>query len=359
MATDRDERPARRARGAAAGEAAREELSEILKCAAEDEVGDYLMGAQHFAAANAAHLPEWHPVHAAAVTRGDGVDILFQVCECYKVGNETICSSVLLTDRFLARACGFNQDHPAFLDVARLARDAPLLSLACFLIMCKFRERVCPLLIDLELLCEGRWSAQDVSSAEDTVLLAVNWDLRCVTAVEIANKVMEGASAPLRAHITQQVECLVEVAYYSRQMLRFPASSVAVAAILHAAERLNVPDDGFDFIPGWVRSASDDEALAVLSTCFAAVHGETVGAPPGAEAAAPLHPGFPADAMSEVPSCPMDLDGSIAEEEHVSPTNVADAAPNLFDAESPIVKASASGAGGPVLGDGVPRDEGL
>mmetsp|Transcript_39315 Transcript_39315/g.76962 ORF Transcript_39315/g.76962 Transcript_39315/m.76962 type:complete len:367 (+) Transcript_39315:478-1578(+) len=356
MDHQREGKDAKRARRMASG--ASSELSEMVKCAREDEAGDYLTASARLVeefAREGRTLHQWHPSRTAAATRGDGVDIVFRVCECYKVASETICSSVLILDRFLERAAAIDPSHPSYPQVARLSQDAPLLSVACFLIMCKFRERVCPLLPDLEALWEGRCSVQAIKSAEVTILATVDWNLRCVTALEVANKIMAVAPKPMRAHMLQQVEFLVEIAYYSRPMMRYPSTSVAVAAIRYAAERLNIPDDSLGFVPQWLRTAQlDDEVLGVLETCFAAVQGDEVPMAVERDDDAAQYDAAASQALTqdhgEVPSCAMDLEDDRGDEEDeeqlLSPTNVDMSGGAFSDvAAEQHTKASVGGSG--------------
>lgn len=224
-----------------------------------------------------------HQGHASATTRGanaaaairrECVEYFFTIFECYKVSSETICASIKVLDKFLLRACEINScdrglGHAQFQGIAGLCARPMLLSVSCFLIVCKFREVMCPQLGDLEALSGGRCKAEDICASEIAILTALDWDLHVVTAIDICNKIMGAAPPDTRACIEKEVHLVAEVASYEHGTLGTSAASIAVCSILVAAERLKIPRSIIEgFLPSWVVSQADLKACAHLESFF-------------------------------------------------------------------------------------------
>lgn len=131
-----------------------------------------------------AHVDWRHPAHRIDLIRLECVDILFRICESYKSSSDIVCSSVALLDLFLMAACRIpavmTRCHEA---LAALATDDPsLIAVTVFLVACKFRERCCPLLRDLQLFITGAGcTAEAIQEAEIILLDATEWNLHYVT----------------------------------------------------------------------------------------------------------------------------------------------------------------------------------
>ncbi len=145
--------------------------------------GDYIARAEvrvrNAGAAGGIHAS--HPVHALSRYRAESVDLLYRICENYRVSGETVCASTVVQDRFLAAASITAAPDPCFHSIAKLAANPSLVAVTCFLVTCKFREILCPLLQDLEQLTGTRCSSDEIRAAEVTILAAIDWDLHCVT----------------------------------------------------------------------------------------------------------------------------------------------------------------------------------
>jgi hypothetical protein len=122
-----------------------------------------------------------HPMHALSRYRAESVDLLYRICENYRVSGETVCASTVIQDRFLAAASTASPEDLCFPSIAELAGNPSLVAVTCFLVTCKFREILCPLLQDLEQLTGTRCSSDEIRAAEVTILAAIDWDLHCVT----------------------------------------------------------------------------------------------------------------------------------------------------------------------------------
>jgi len=248
------------------------ELARLLKESQDQNVWDY------FAAASLPCLMEAGPGHAAAsgaaAMRRECVDLIFRLSECYKVSRGTVCASIQVLDKFLSRACGMACSHEEFDGVAALCGNAALLSVSCFLVTCKFREVLCPLLQDLESLCCGQCSVADIRQGEMVLLSAIDWDIHTVTAVELCGKIMSAAPPLVRMHMKNEVELVAEVATSLWETLRFSTASIAVSSIFLAAERLNVPPECLHFVPKWVVAGDKLGAVEVIRAFFDSVVAE-------------------------------------------------------------------------------------
>ena len=249
------------------------ELARLLKESQDQDVWDYLA-----AASSSPCLVEGGASRAAAsgaaATRRECVDLIFRISECYKVSRDTVCASIHVLDKFLSRACGMACSHEQFDGVAALCGNAALLSVSCFLVMCKFREVLCPVLQDLESLCCGQCSVADIRQGEMVLLSAIDWDIHTVTAVELCGKIVSAAPPLVRMHMKNEVELVAEVATSLGETLRFSTASIAVSSIFLAAERLNVPPECVCFVPNWVIAGADLGAVEVIRAFFDSVAAE-------------------------------------------------------------------------------------
>lgn len=217
------------------------------------EVGDYLAAAAEAGRA----MDASHPASRAAAARRDCVDFLLKLCRCFQVSSVTVCWCIKVLDIFLSRACSIAPCQPLFHGVAAMCSNAALLSASCFLVTCKFREVMCPLLQDLEHLIGGHCTVADLRQGEEVLLAAIDWNIHNVTAVDICIKIMSSAPPIVRAHLLYEAQLIAEVATCSEGMLGHSAASIAVCSISLAAENLNVPPECTSFIPGWVLARVD------------------------------------------------------------------------------------------------------
>ena len=242
------------------------ELARLVKESEICHLGDYLAAAH--AGFSSKTSEESHSASTASATRQICVDLLLMVSECYKVSRETVGASVSLIDRTLSKACLVTPRDPHFDDLASLCSRAALLSATCFLVTCKFREVMCPLLNDLSGLFGGRFTVQDILHAEVALLKVVDWDLHTVTAVDICNCIMAAAPPLVRQRMQSEAELVAEAATCSKETLHLPRSSIAVCSIFIAADRLNIPSECFAFVPGWLMTLVDVGAITTMQALF-------------------------------------------------------------------------------------------
>lgn len=210
---------------------------------------------------------------AAAATRAMCIEIMFKIFDINQVNIGTICSCIKLLDLFLSKACVMCEGHHQFSDVAALCRAPTLISLSCFLITCKFREVLCPLLSDLEEMSGGRYRTNQIRDAEVLILSVIDWKLHALTVADICGMIMAPAPRTAYTLMKQHIELAVEVACATQSMLGFSATSMAVAAILISAERLDIPFELLDWIPTWVLNAADESAMDCLRSSHHALEG--------------------------------------------------------------------------------------
>jgi hypothetical protein len=242
------------------------ELARLIKESKNYDSGDYLAAAR--AGFSSKTSDESHPASIASAMRQECVYLLQRVSECYKVSRETVGASVSLMDKTLSKACLITPRDPHFDDLASLCRRAALLSATCFLVTCKFREVLCPLLNDLSGLFGGQFTVQDICQAEVVLLNVVDWDLHTVTAVEICNSIMSAAPPLVRERMQFEAELVAEAATCSKETLCLPAASVAVCSIAIAADRLNIPSECIGFVPRWVIASVDVGAITTMQDLF-------------------------------------------------------------------------------------------
>jgi hypothetical protein len=143
-----------------------------------------------------------------AKTRSQSVDLLFRICDSYHVSSETVCASTVILDRFFAAASNASTHDPCYAAIEELVQNPYLVAVACFLVTCKFREILCPLLQDLEQLTGTRCSTEEIRAAEVTMLAAIDWDLHCVTG-ELLACAPARPSCPLLRHFWWMITFLV------------------------------------------------------------------------------------------------------------------------------------------------------
>lgn len=258
------------------------ELARLIKESEICHLGDYLAAAH--AGFSSKTSEESHSASTASATRQICVDLLLMVSECYKVSRETVGASVGLIDRTLSKACLVTPRDPHFDDLASLCSRAALLSATCFLVTCKFREVMCPLLNDLSGLFGGRFTVQDIRHAEVALLKVVDWDLHTVTAVEICNCIMAAAPPLVRQRMQFEAELVAEAATCSKETLHLPGASIAVCSIFIAADRLNIPSECIAFVPGWLITLVDVGAITTMQALYDSLADD---APASATPAAP------------------------------------------------------------------------
>mmetsp|Transcript_13029 Transcript_13029/g.31954 ORF Transcript_13029/g.31954 Transcript_13029/m.31954 type:complete len:312 (-) Transcript_13029:516-1451(-) len=285
------------------------DIQALIRSDPEGGVGDYLTEAKNLlASGGGAAADGLHPSHTLAFTRADCVELLFRICESYKVSSETVCAAVVLQDRFLRAACRIQAGAYDYEAMCQLARDPSMVAVTCFLIVCKFREMLCPLLQDLETLTGHRCTATAIQHAERIVLEATDWQLLDVNAIDVCNLILAAAPEAQRVHMAQHVEFLCEISYYCPELLPFSTASVAAAAFVYAAERLNIAAACSTILPSWMLTREAAMAVEVLKQCFAILRPDEVSQ----------------EARRELPQSAMDMDAMDCEgmEHFDSPTNV-------------------------------------
>jgi hypothetical protein len=227
-------------------------LNHLIEESEASEHGDYLIKAVEAGKA----MDASHPASLATAARCEGVDFLLQITRFYEVSRETFGSCINVMDKFLSRACCITncQIDRLFDDVGAMCRNPSLLSTTCFLVMCKYREIMCPLLQDLSAhLLKGQYTVGDIRTAENVLLTLIDWDIHNVTAVEICSVVMRAAPPIHRAGLQEEAELMTQIAACSGKMLGYSTASIAFCSMFLAAERLDI---------------SSERAHAFLSDCL-------------------------------------------------------------------------------------------
>ena len=209
----------------------------------------------------------------AAATRRECVQYLITTFEYYQVSSETVCASIKVLDIFLLLACeikessamGLGLGHAQSQDIVDLCSQPMLLSLSCFLIVCKFREITCPHLSDLVALSGGRFRTEDICLSEVVILTALDWDLHVITVIDLCNKIMSGAPRETRSRLVKDVHLLAEAASYDHGMQGISTVCIAVCSILVVAEGKRIPPSVAEsFMPSLVLSHADLRVCAHL-----------------------------------------------------------------------------------------------
>eukprot|EP00285_Hemiselmis_virescens_P010414 CAMPEP_0173382030 /NCGR_PEP_ID=MMETSP1356-20130122/4493_1 /TAXON_ID=77927 ORGANISM="Hemiselmis virescens, Strain PCC157" /NCGR_SAMPLE_ID=MMETSP1356 /ASSEMBLY_ACC=CAM_ASM_000847 /LENGTH=230 /DNA_ID=CAMNT_0014336157 /DNA_START=304 /DNA_END=994 /DNA_ORIENTATION=+ len=176
-------------------------VAETVKCATEDEVrnpGDYRGNAgcdselfdertssscssSSSSSSSSSLVGEWAP----AARKSEWQTPRTKTLRDYALNHMfNVSGAIAARDRFLHQAGrAINQGHPLFAEVEQLAMDPGILSMACLMIMHKFRETS-----PMQGFC-----SKTIRYAERTILTAVNWNVRCITGIDVVNAIIEAA----------------------------------------------------------------------------------------------------------------------------------------------------------------------
>lgn len=126
-----------------------------------------------------------------------------QLGEDFGIRNDTIGLAMSYFDRYLSLQT---------VDKA----DVQLVTVACILIAAKFGERQMPSLADLEFVCRGKYTAENIRHAEQDVLTHLGWELQATTPhMFCAHFLFAVVDEPARASLAfRHAEFLIDLSYY-------------------------------------------------------------------------------------------------------------------------------------------------
>lgn len=105
------------------------------------------------------------------------VNIILQLSSLYRISMDVRIHSIDLFYRFIE------------IDLLSYQKNSDCLlfpeiyAIACFLVTVKFHEIHCPTLHDLSKITNFQCKVEDIQSAEENILVAVQWDLNTTTGI--------------------------------------------------------------------------------------------------------------------------------------------------------------------------------
>ena len=205
--------------------------------------------------------------------RDVGLAILVMASKSFDVSPRTFVLAVAIFDKHLKATIAIEMPDEPRPDTAASSRRHPNfeLSLACFMMACKFVETFAPRLTDLVGVVEHRCSVSDVKDAEMTVLGALGWDIGLVTGLDILHKLLSYAPPRRAAQIKADAELSMQVAYCNRELSTHAPGVLAVGVLLNACDQSELDEDFLDFVPGFMLTPTA-RALSDELKAFVAEH---------------------------------------------------------------------------------------
>jgi hypothetical protein len=118
-------------------------------------------------------LPALNTQHFSVVTKA--INIVFELTRSYRMPPEITINSLDLFYRFM-ESDSLNCDTKS-----DCAVHPEIYAIACFLISVKFREIHFPTLQDLSKVTHFKCKEKDIQSAEENLLVSVQWELNTMT----------------------------------------------------------------------------------------------------------------------------------------------------------------------------------
>ncbi|KJE97202.1 G2/mitotic-specific cyclin-B [Capsaspora owczarzaki ATCC 30864] len=198
------------------------------------EIYEYLNNLQHVYAINPTYLSRQPEITARM--RSILVGWLFQVHQTWPFKQETLYLAVHVLDRFLQRR-----------QVPRTRLQ--LIGLTSFIIAAKYEEIYIPEITEFVALTHNLFSSQDVLVAESEILVALGFNLGTPSPLHFLRRGYR--ASPCRPKTYTFAKYMCELSLYSAEMLEFPQSTIAGAA-LFVSRRITSPtevawDDSMQF----------------------------------------------------------------------------------------------------------------
>ncbi|XP_010526843.1 PREDICTED: cyclin-B2-1-like isoform X2 [Tarenaya hassleriana] len=147
------------------------------------------------------------------------IDWLIEVHDKFDLMNEMLFLTVNLIDRFLSKQA-----------VAR--KKLQLVGLVAMLLACKYEEVSVPFISDLVLISDKAYTKKDILEMEKTMLNTLQFNVSFPTPYPFLARFLKAAQSDKKLEITASF--LIELALVEYEMLQFPPSLLAAAAVYTA-----------------------------------------------------------------------------------------------------------------------------
>ncbi|CAH8361755.1 unnamed protein product [Eruca vesicaria subsp. sativa] len=147
------------------------------------------------------------------------IDWLIEVHDKFDLMNETLFLTVNLIDRFLSKK-------------GVMRKKLQLVGLVALLLACKYEEVSVPVVEDLVLISDKAYTRSDVLDMEKTMLSTLQFNVSLPTQYPFLKRFLKAAQADKKCEMLASF--LIELALVEYEMLRFPMSLLAAAAVYTA-----------------------------------------------------------------------------------------------------------------------------
>ncbi|KAL0543477.1 hypothetical protein IC582_018573 [Cucumis melo] len=174
------------------------------------------------------------------------IDWLIEVHDKFDLMGETLFLTVNLIDRFLAQKT-----------VVR--KKLQLVGLVSMLLACKYEEVSVPVVGDLILISDKAYSRKEVLEMETVMLNCLQFNMSVPTPFVFLQRFLKAAQSDKKLQL--MAFFLIELSLVEYEMLRFPPSLLAAAAIYTAQCTLTRVDGSWSRTCEWHSSYSEDQLL--------------------------------------------------------------------------------------------------
>ncbi|KAK6924565.1 Cyclin, N-terminal [Dillenia turbinata] len=177
------------------------------------------------------------------------IDWLIEVHDKFDLLKETLFLTVNLIDRFLAR-----QNVPR--------KKLQLVGLVAMLLACKYEEVIVPIIGDLILISDKAYTRNEVIDMERTMLNTLQFNLSVATPYIFMKRFLKAAQSDKKLEILSLF--MIELCLVEYEMLKFPPSLIAAAAI-YVAHCTLYGFKQWSQTCEWYCSYSEDQIMQVFS----------------------------------------------------------------------------------------------
>ncbi|KAI9165784.1 hypothetical protein LWI28_020353 [Acer negundo] len=147
------------------------------------------------------------------------IDWLIEVHDKFDLMNETLFLSVNLIDRFLSQQ-------------TMVRKKLQLVGLVAMLLACKYEEVSVPVVGDLILISDKAYTRKDVLEMESLMLNTLQFNMSVPTPYVFVRRFLKAAQSDKKLELLSFF--LIELSFVEYEMLKFPPSLLAAAAIYTA-----------------------------------------------------------------------------------------------------------------------------
>lgn len=155
------------------------------------------------------------------------IDWLVAILPFFGCNQETIYLTVHIMDRFLETIT--NEGIPVH------RNRLQLIGITCFWIASKYEDIYCPMVQDLVHICDGGYTKNDILHAEEMILKTLDYKISVPTANAFLARYIKAGELDTKA--TNMAKYILETTLLSYNLMQFPPSQLAAAAVMIARDR--------------------------------------------------------------------------------------------------------------------------